>query len=282
MRVVGPGKLRGRFLPTRLPACQLHRSASCPSRPPGGQRRDRESDRGRAEFDNVNLMRIGAIAIVWAGLCGAVMSAHDPIGTKVTWVGDIARIFQARCVHCHRASGNSPMPLTSYEEARPWASAIRQQVLSRKMPIWHAARGFGDFANDPSLSPFQIALIAAWANAGAPRGSDSEAPSVPDAIVPSRDVRPAPLNTIERSLTCGSQALSGRLLAVEPHLDTGGSMTITAVSRDRQHTVVAWIRDYDSRHEITYWLRSPLTLTRGSRLEVAATGKCRLTVTLAR
>ena len=125
--------------------------------------------------------------ILCALTASAPLDAHDPIGSRVTWTGDIARIFQARCVGCHSAGSVDPMPLTTYEEAQPWASAIRQQVLSRKMPIWHAARGFGEFANDPSLSPFDIALIAAWANAGGPRGDDTKPGSVPE----TRPERPA-------------------------------------------------------------------------------------------
>lgn len=227
-------------------------------------------------------MRIAAAVIVWGVIVADVTGAHDPIGTKVTWTGDIARIFQARCVSCHRAGSVKPMPLTTYEEAQPWASAIRQQVLSRKMPIWHAARGFGEFANDPSLSPFHIALIAAWANAGGPRGSDSEAASVPNAIVPLPDVTPRTENTRERSLACGREPLAGRLLAVKPQLESGASVTITAVLVDGRHEIIAWIRDYDPRYPATYWLRTPFTLPRGSRLEMAATSPCRVVVTLAR
>ena len=58
------------------------------------------------------------------------------------------------------------MSLAVYEDARPWAKAIKEEVLTRRMPKWHAARGYGDFSNDPSLSPFEIALIASWADAG--------------------------------------------------------------------------------------------------------------------
>ena len=60
------------------------------------------------------------------------------------------------------------MSFRTYEDARPWARAIKEEVLTRRMPKWHAVRGYGDFSNDPSLSAFEIALIAAWADGGAP------------------------------------------------------------------------------------------------------------------
>ena len=74
------------------------------------------------------------LTIVIACLVGRAtrLAAHNPVGTRVTWTGDVARIFQARCVSCHKAGSQSPMPLTTYDEVRPWVAAIRQQVLSRK------------------------------------------------------------------------------------------------------------------------------------------------------
>ncbi len=75
--------------------------------------------------------------------------------------------------------GRGPMSLATYEEARPWARAIKEEVMTRRMPKWHAVRGYGDFSNDPSLSPFEIALIAAWADGGAPRGTEADASTAP-------------------------------------------------------------------------------------------------------
>ena len=63
------------------------------------------------------------------------------------------------------------MPLTTYDEVRPWARAIKDQVLTRRMPKWAAAHGYGAFANDPSLSLEELAIIAAWVDGGQPRGT---------------------------------------------------------------------------------------------------------------
>ena len=101
-------------------------------------------------------------------LISGSLAAHDRITTKVTWDREIAPIVRARCVTCHSPGGRAPMPLTTYEEARPWAKAIKEEVLARRMPKWHVVRGYGDFKNDPSLSAFEIALVAAWADGGAP------------------------------------------------------------------------------------------------------------------
>lgn len=93
-----------------------------------------------------------------------------------TFYRDVLPILQDHCHGCHRPSEIGRMSLLTYRETRPWAKAIRQQVLTRKMPPWFADRTVGHFANDPSLSEQQIATIAAWAEAGAPAGPESEAP----------------------------------------------------------------------------------------------------------
>jgi hypothetical protein len=101
-------------------------------------------------------------------------TAHDPITTKVTFTREIRAILSARCAACHVAGGPAPMPLTTYEEVRPWARAIKEQVLLRRMPTWHAARGFGAFKNDPTLTPIEMALIVSWVDGGLPSGGDGE------------------------------------------------------------------------------------------------------------
>ena len=62
------------------------------------------------------------------------------------------------------------MPFTSYREVRPWTRAIRQAVLTRKMPPWGATASAHAFRNDRRLSGDEIQTIVDWADAGAPEG----------------------------------------------------------------------------------------------------------------
>ena len=55
-------------------------------------------------------------------------------------------------------------------EARPWAVAIKEEILEKRMPPWGAASGYGHFANDMSLTGREISLILSWADGGAPSG----------------------------------------------------------------------------------------------------------------
>jgi len=75
-----------------------------------------------------------------------------------------------RCVQCHQPGGAAPFSLRTYAEARPWAVAIKEEVLQRRMPPWPAAKGFGEFANDISLPQEEINRLAEWAEGGAPEG----------------------------------------------------------------------------------------------------------------
>ena len=80
-----------------------------------------------------------------------VSARHVPITTKIVFNREIAQIFQKKCFQCH-TDGNVAMALTTYKEARPWAVAIKEEILERKMPPWSAAGGYGHFANDMSLT----------------------------------------------------------------------------------------------------------------------------------
>lgn len=213
--------------------------------------------------------------------------AHDRITTKVTWDREISPIVQARCAGCHSPRGRSTIPLTTYQEARPWAAAIKEEVLARRMPKWNAARGYGDFANDPSLSPFEIALVVAWVDGGAPEAGNKTNASSPSDFPPS--VSPglafsAPAHATTRTVTlpCGDRAVTGRLLAVTPKLDPDGSLGIAALLPGGRQEILAWIRHYDPQYPTTYWLRTPLVMPGGSRLRTEGSGRCALDVTFAR
>jgi hypothetical protein len=93
-----------------------------------------------------------------------------------TFYKDVLPILQKRCQNCHRSGEIAPMPLSTYAQVRPWARGIREATQQRKMPPWFADPGFGRFSNDPSLTPEELATLAAWADAHAPEGDRKDAP----------------------------------------------------------------------------------------------------------
>src|SRR5580692_9061348 len=113
--------------------------------------------------------------IVLIGVC-ATAQAHDIITTPVTWNREISRIFYSRCVDCHREGGTA-FSLVEYKETFPWRTAIKEEVLERRMPPWGAVKGFGDFRNDQALTPEQLELITSWSQGGSPEGEEKDLPA---------------------------------------------------------------------------------------------------------
>src|SRR5215510_13632723 len=93
-----------------------------------------------------------------------------------TFNKDVAPVLQKRCQVCHRPGEAAPFSLLTYKDARPWAKAIQQAVVSRKMPPWHADPSVGHFKNDRTLSDAERDTLVAWVNAGAPEGNPKDAP----------------------------------------------------------------------------------------------------------
>jgi len=121
---------------------------------------------------------LGAIAL--SGLLAAPLSAiaAEPTTTP-TFTKDVAPIFQAKCEACHRPDSIAPMSLVTFEETRPFATAIKNRVATRQMPPWHIDKTIGiqKFKNDRSLSDEQIDTIVRWVNAGAPKGDVKDMPA---------------------------------------------------------------------------------------------------------
>jgi hypothetical protein len=95
---------------------------------------------------------------------------------SVTFHKDIEPILQDRCQSCHRPGEVGPMALMTYDQARPWAKAIRAAVVQGKMPPWPINPNYGKFLDDRSLSKEQIGLLTAWVDSGAPEGNRADAP----------------------------------------------------------------------------------------------------------
>jgi mono/diheme cytochrome c family protein len=124
-------------------------------------------------------MRITPVGVILlAGLLApAVAGAQTP-----TFAKDVAPIFYAKCVECHRPTMFAPMSLVKFEDARPWARSIRNRVAERTMPPWGADPQHGEFKNDPRLTDKEVATIVAWVDGGAPRGSDRDLPAAPQFV----------------------------------------------------------------------------------------------------
>ena len=97
---------------------------------------------------------------------------------QVTFTKDVAPILQRSCQTCHRPGMMAPMSLLTYQDARPWARAMKLKVANREMPPWFIDKhvGIQKFKDDPSLSDAEIQTIAKWVDQGALEGSPADMP----------------------------------------------------------------------------------------------------------
>jgi hypothetical protein len=120
--------------------------------------------------------QIGIAVGLTIGFAAGVAHAEQ---APVTFSKNVAPIFYSHCVECHRPTMFAPMSLLTYEDARPWARAIKQRVLSHEMPPWGADPAIGHFRNDSRLSQSDIDMIVAWIDGGAQKGNDADLPARP-------------------------------------------------------------------------------------------------------
>lgn len=121
-----------------------------------------------------------ALIIVSSGISRSTASGNDSNSAAIpTFTKDVAPIFFKNCAECHRPGEIAPMSLMNYKEVRPWAKAIREKVVSREMPPWHADPNHGQWANDKRMSQKDIDTIIAWIDGGAKEGDPKDMPALP-------------------------------------------------------------------------------------------------------
>jgi hypothetical protein len=114
-------------------------------------------------------------------------------------------LLARQCAGCHgRSDGLTGLDLTSYEVASEEARAIALLTASRLMPPWPVASSDEclPLAEPSWLTEAEIALLARWADAGAPEGSEGALPTLgPAASRPA--IRPASRKPIRIDATLG-------------------------------------------------------------------------------
>lgn len=112
-----------------------------------------------------------ALAVAFAPLKQELVSAATPTFSK-----DVSRIFQNKCQSCHHPGDIAPFSLMTYKDVNRLAGAIKDAVMSKRMPPWKPLSGCGNFRDVRQLTDAEIATIAQWADAGAPEGDPADLP----------------------------------------------------------------------------------------------------------
>jgi hypothetical protein len=117
------------------------------------------------------LMRLILVGLGMTGMVSGANVSRSP----VTFNRDVLPILVKSCQGCHSPGRIAPMPLTTYEETRPWALAIRAAVVNKKMPLPINASHPGLFGDGGRLSQVEADTIVTWVENGAPEGNARDA-----------------------------------------------------------------------------------------------------------
>ena len=148
--------------------------------------------------------------------------------------------------------------LMTYGEARPWAVAIKEEILRRRMPPWGAVKGFGDFRNDQALTPEEMERIVSWTDGGVPEGDAKDLP--PPLKLPAATPLP---NLRNAFIVDGEFALARpfRLDGLWPRkVPENSSIQITAQLPDGAIVPLLWLLDYEAKFDHPFLFAAPLNL----------------------
>jgi len=121
-------------------------------------------------------LAIGLAATLMLLVTSSTARSDDPVTSAVRFNREIVRIFDRKCLACH-SPGGLAMSLATYRDVRPWARAIREEIVEHRMPPSSAARGYARFRDDIALTSRELGTILTWVDGGVPRGDESDLPA---------------------------------------------------------------------------------------------------------
>lgn len=200
--------------------------------------------------------------VISAGLVGF---AHDIGSTPITWNREISRLVYDRCASCHRPGGTA-FSMMQYADVQPRAVAIRDAVLSRRMPPWGAVKGFGNFRNDQALTQEQIELVNRWIADDLPRGNNRRAlPPAPTFV------DPPPAAVPPNAFRISGPTILDRAVALDglfpEHVTPDQSLRIVAVLPDGRTQPLVWLHGYDQRVPHLFLFKDVLLLPQGTKIQ---------------
>jgi len=127
-------------------------------------------------------MRTSAALVCLTVAAAGVAGAHEPTLSRFNFREHVRPLFLRHCGGCHRAGGVAPMSLLDYQEAVPWANAIKLSLLERRMPPFLPGDDGGPFRDARALTALELDTLVDWAVGTTPEGDpfgDDEIPTAP-------------------------------------------------------------------------------------------------------
>jgi len=106
-------------------------------------------------------------------------SNGDSLPSAVTFTEHIAPVLYNNCTICHRQGGSAHFSLTTYAEAKKYASANAYVTRERIMPPWPADPHYTQFVGQRVLTEHDVQLLEKWVKDGSPMGPAEKMPVMP-------------------------------------------------------------------------------------------------------
>jgi hypothetical protein len=160
-----------------------------------------------------------------------------------------------------------------YQETFPWRTAIKEEILERRMPPWGAVKGFGDFRNDQALTPEQLELVTSWSQGGSPEGEAKDLPAK-DKLAEMMKESAWHKDASRAEHRPGEIVVKGDFKLTKPFVLDGlfprnvpeGSFQIIAEFPDGRIEPLLWLDGYKQQFAHAFLFRAPIDLPAGTIL----------------
>ena len=190
------------------------------------------------------------VVLLFACLFAMTTSSAEDTGKVVdnnaTFTKDVAPIFYKNCTACHRPGEVAPMSLLTYKDARPWAKAIREKVVEKQMPPWHADPRHGEWLNDRRIGQETIDTIVKWVDGGAREGDPKDLPPAPEYAEGWRIGKPDQTFSIPEQAVPADGVVSYQYLTVPTNFKEDRWITaaeIRSTGHDVVHHVIVFVQE---------------------------------------
>jgi hypothetical protein len=201
-----------------------------------------------------------ALVAVLVTVAAPGTEAHKAITSKYNFNDHVFPILRDRCARCHYQGGPTPMSLTTYNDALPWAESMREQLVGERMPPWYADPVGPQVKGGHFLSTRELDVIVTWAAGGTPIGDlNTKLPVVPPpapwkAGAPDQQVKmtaahnlPAGTQEEDKEFTLSTGLTEEKWVKAVDLLPGDSSMVRDAViSLESGVVLAAWVPGYDA------------------------------------
>jgi hypothetical protein len=120
---------------------------------------------------NVRLLALAGLVLLSAlTLSRQAPQAHASCTSQYTYNDNVFPILRDRCSSCHITGGAAPMTLLTFKDATQWASAMRDELTTERMPPWHVDPASPAVKGANPISADEIDKIVSWASCNTPHG----------------------------------------------------------------------------------------------------------------